>query len=95
MEKSLICTFWYIRGIQSVIEAPKDTSYNTPFFGDGTMSNLIADMTLHGRLKTLKVFQIQMNGAYPHNSRRSQANIQALSSGCLDICMRQPRIAKT
>jgi hypothetical protein len=95
MEKWLICTLWHVRGIQSLIEVPKDMSYITPSFGDGTMPDLMTDMTLHGRVKTLKGFQIYINSAHPHNSRPSQGNVQALSSGCLDILMRQPRIAKT
>jgi hypothetical protein len=71
-EKCLISVFWSANGIQSLLDPPKGSTYNTAFFCDQVLRSLVQGLTSRGRRKTLQGFMIHFDNANPHNSRRSR-----------------------
>jgi transposase len=76
-EKCLISVLWSVRGIHSLVDVPKGTTYNTDFFCNVIMPSLKRDIASQGRRKTFRGMLIHMDNARPHNTGRSQECILA------------------
>jgi hypothetical protein len=68
----LISILWSVNGIHSLLDVPKETTYNTRFFTDAVMPGLIENVRSWTRRNILKYWLICMDNARPHNSGRSQ-----------------------
>jgi histone-lysine N-methyltransferase SETMAR len=77
MEKCLVSILWSVHGIYSLLDVAKGTKYNTAFFTDTVIPDLIENFRLRTRKKTLKDWLIYMDNARPHNSGRAERRVEA------------------
>jgi hypothetical protein len=54
-KKCLVSILWSINGIHGLLDAPKGTTYNTAFFTDAVMPNMIENIWSQTRRKCRKV----------------------------------------
>jgi hypothetical protein len=70
-EKCGISIIWFVNRIHSLFDVPKDIAYNSTFFYDSVVSDLVESICSHSRRKTLKDIMVYLNNGYPHNSKKS------------------------
>jgi hypothetical protein len=71
IEKCLISVIWSVNGIQSLLDVHKGTKYNTPFFCDFVIPELLENECARSRRRKLKGIIVHLDNAHPHNSRKS------------------------
>jgi hypothetical protein len=72
-EKCLISIIWSVNGIHSLLDVPKGTTYNSTFFCDIVVPDLLANVCAQRRRRTLKGLIVHLDNARPHNSKKSNA----------------------
>jgi hypothetical protein len=70
-EKCLISVIWSVNGIHSLLDVPKGMTYNSTFFCQSVVIDLIRNLGAHSRRRTLKGLFVHLDNARPHNSRES------------------------
>jgi hypothetical protein len=70
-EKCLILVIWSVNGIHSLLDVPKGTTYNSIFFCDVVVSDLLENVCTHSRRQTLKRVWVHVDNACLHNSKKS------------------------
>jgi histone-lysine N-methyltransferase SETMAR len=70
-EKCLISVIWSVNGIDSLLDVPKGTTYNTTFFCDVVIPDLLENVCAGSRRRTLKGIVMQLDDARVHNSKKS------------------------
>jgi hypothetical protein len=71
-EKCLISVFWSVKGIHSLLDVSKRSTYNTAFSCDQVIPSSVQGITSRGHRKTLQGFLVRFDNAGPRNSRRSR-----------------------
>jgi hypothetical protein len=71
MEKCLISVIWSVNGIHNLLDMPKEIPYNSPFFCDVVVSDLVENDCAHSRRQVLKGVLVHLDSARPHNSKQS------------------------
>jgi hypothetical protein len=70
-ENCLISVIWSVNGIHSLLDVSKGTTYNSTFFCQSVLPDLIRNLGAHSRRRTLKGLFVHLDNACPHNSRES------------------------
>jgi hypothetical protein len=70
-EKCLISAVWSVNGIHSLLDVPKGTTYNTTFFYDVVILDLLENVSAWSQTRTLKGIVMHFDNASPHNSKKS------------------------
>jgi hypothetical protein len=70
-DKPLILIIWSVNGMHNPLDVPKGTTYNTTFFYNVVISDLLENIYAGGRRRTLKRVIMHLDNARPHNSRKS------------------------
>jgi ABC-type multidrug transport system permease subunit len=63
--------YWSVNGINSLLNVPQSIAYNSTFFYDSVVSDLIESICAYSRRQTLKCIMLYLDDARPHNSRQS------------------------
>jgi hypothetical protein len=70
-EKWLISVLWSVNGIHSLLDVPNGIAYNTTFFCDVVIPDLLENVCAGSRRRTLKRIVIHLDNARPNNSKKS------------------------
>jgi hypothetical protein len=70
-EKCLILVIWSVNGIHSLLDVAKGTAYNTKFFSDFVVPDLLENICAGSRRRTLKGVIMHLDNASLHNSKKS------------------------
>jgi hypothetical protein len=76
-EKCFILIIWGRTTIKSLFHVPKGTKYNTTFFVESVVPDLVEHVCQESRRQTLRDIMIHLDNARPHNSRKSEAAVTA------------------
>jgi hypothetical protein len=70
-EKCLISIIWSVNGINNLLDVPKEIIYNSIFFCDVAVPDLLENVGARSRRRTLKRVLVHLDSAHPHNSKKS------------------------
>jgi hypothetical protein len=76
-EKCLISIIWGSPGIKSLLYVPKGMKYNTTFFVESVVPDLVEQVCQESRRETLRGILVYLDKARPHDSRKSEAALTA------------------
>jgi hypothetical protein len=70
-EKCYISVIWSVNEIHSLLDMPKGNTYNSTFFCDVVVPDLLENVYAHSRRQTLKGVLVHVDNARPHNLKKS------------------------
>jgi hypothetical protein len=79
-EKCLISIICGGTGIKSMLYVPKGMKYNTTFFVESVVSNLVEHACRESRRQILRGTMVHLDNARSHNSKKGQAALTAAKS---------------
>jgi histone-lysine N-methyltransferase SETMAR len=71
IKKCLISIIWSINEIHSLLNIPKTITYNSKFFCNSIVPDLVEIAYVYSQRKILKNIMTHLDDAHPHNSRKS------------------------
>jgi hypothetical protein len=77
IRKCLISIIWGSRGIESLSHVPRGRKYNTTFFVESVVPDLVEHVCQENLGKTLQKIMVHPDNGRPHNSRKSEAALTA------------------
>jgi hypothetical protein len=75
--KCLISVLWSVIGIPNLADVPKGESYDSAFFCNVVVPNLVENICSHSRQRSVKSPYVHLDKACPQNSRQYNNCLQA------------------